>query len=128
MAVASVVQKCLLSNTLTPFMIGVLRHYDVFERFLTEADGNKWQKYIETFIRGCVICIKSGSMDFREIVRLLQIAILKCSQDNQIFELAFECLSKPNDPEWHEVDHFFRSAVKSGYNVGMYPGLTKLDG
>lgn len=38
-----------------------------------------------------------------------------------------DCLAKPNGPEWHEVDSFFRSAIKAGYNTGIYAAFHRLD-
>lgn len=77
-------------------MFGVLRNYDVFANFLKRVDSEVWVKYVITIINGIVITIKSGSLRFREITDLLNLAGEKSYLSNSIFQTLLEKLSVAN--------------------------------
>ena len=119
--------KSLLTFTLTPFMFGVLRNYELFRKFLQTIDHQCWVKFAKVLVQGLVIVIKSGSLRFSEVTDLLELAICSTYLGNEIYQTAIDSLSKPNGPEWHEVDSCFRSAIKAGYSTGFYAAMHKLE-
>lgn len=108
-------------------MFGILRNYEVFANFFKKIDSKIWVKYALVFIEGVVITIKSNSLRFREVTDLLNLAGERSYLSNSVFETLMEKLTGPLPEEWAEVDSFFRSAIKSGYNVGVYPAFNRLN-
>lgn len=125
--IQTVLNKSLLSYTLTPFIFGLLRNYQLFDNFLRSINHECWVKYAKAAVQGLVIVIKSGSLRFSEVMDLLDLTVSCTCLSNDIYKTAIECLTKPNAPEWHEVDSFFRSSIKAGYNSGIYAIVHKLE-
>lgn len=60
-----ILDKTLLSNTLTPFIFGVLRNYEAFKGFFETINTPLWSKYAEAAVIGILLTFKSQTLPFK---------------------------------------------------------------
>ena len=53
--------------------------------------------------------------------------VLECSRlSSSVYEVLIKSINSPFGAEWSDIDPFFRSSLKAGYNSGGYALFHKL--